>query len=361
MQSKESSIGPVAPVIISGLLKYINENEETQGYDAESIKGYAYIACGLVAKKVPKVGLEDTHMLSLFFDSLEQEQKNVRTYVQDALSSMMEIYVDIAPDAPIYHDLQQIILKAVQKSDSYSRYMALKYANAIYPFSSVFARYVCLLGSSNAVVKLDVKEEARRGLVPFVRNKYGLVENVDVIAPTELPPLNELVNYIHDHRPDENYTLLSKTPVIKGYPVEVYAEMLRFLRMIWILQVNPTNILIDQYVADKVENSMSEDPVTMLNFKNSVTEMWSRSEEDKQVLQYWLEFVEQGLNPELKGKRSEGLSVAIYTHCSSHRLYSAGYICQMSVGNHFAGPLLHLDYLQGSSFILQITVAFRQA
>ncbi|GAN03092.1 proteasome-associated protein ECM29 homolog [Mucor ambiguus] len=297
--SKESSIGPVAPVIISGLLKYINENEETQGYDAESIKGYAYIACGLVAKKAPMVGLQDTGMLSLFFDNLEQEQKNVRTYVQDALSSMMEIYVDIAPDAPIYHDLQQIILKAVQKSDSYSRYMALKYANAIYPFSNVFARYVCLLGSSNSVVKLDVKEEARRGLVPFVRNKYGLVENVDVIAPTELPQLNELVNYIHSHRPDENYSLLSKTPVVKGYPVEVYAEMLRFLRMIWILQVNPTNILIDQYVADKVENSMSEDPVTMSNFKNSVTEMWSHSE-DKQVLQYWLEFVEQGLDPELK-------------------------------------------------------------
>lgn len=49
--SNEATIGPVAPVIISGLLKYINENEETQGYDSESIKGYAYVACGLVAKK----------------------------------------------------------------------------------------------------------------------------------------------------------------------------------------------------------------------------------------------------------------------------------------------------------------------
>jgi proteasome component ECM29 len=61
------------------------------------------------------VGLSDTKMLALFFDNLEREQKNVRTYVQDALSSMIEIYVDIAPDAPIYQELQQIILKAVQK------------------------------------------------------------------------------------------------------------------------------------------------------------------------------------------------------------------------------------------------------
>lgn len=54
-------------------------------------------------------------MLSLFFDNLEREQKNVRTYVQDALSSMIEIYVDISEDAPIYQELQRIILKAVQK------------------------------------------------------------------------------------------------------------------------------------------------------------------------------------------------------------------------------------------------------
>jgi proteasome component ECM29 len=50
--SQESSIGPVAPVIISGLLKYIDENDGSQagGFDAD-IKGYAYVACGLVAKK----------------------------------------------------------------------------------------------------------------------------------------------------------------------------------------------------------------------------------------------------------------------------------------------------------------------
>lgn len=64
---------------------------------------------------MPKVGLEDTNMLALFFDNLELEQKNVRTYVQDALSSMIEIYVNISEDSPIYEDLQKILLKAVQK------------------------------------------------------------------------------------------------------------------------------------------------------------------------------------------------------------------------------------------------------
>jgi proteasome component ECM29 len=83
--------------------------------------------------------------------------------------------------------------------------------------------------------------------------------------------------------------------------VEVYSEILRFLRMIWILEVNPTNIIIDQYVADKVENSMSEDPATMSNFRSSVSDMWAT--DDKQAVQYWLTFVENGLDPELKGKK----------------------------------------------------------
>ncbi|KAI8369986.1 proteasome stabiliser-domain-containing protein [Blakeslea trispora] len=294
----ETSIAPVAPIIISGLLKYINQHEEPQGFDAESIKGYAYVACGLVVKKVPKIGLSDTHILSLFFENLEKEHKNIRTYVQDSLSSMIEVYVDIDKNAQIYKEIQDILLKAVQKSNPYCRYMALKYANAIYPFSSVFARYICLLGCSSSVNKLDVREEARRGLTPFVRNKYGLAENVDVIPASELPLFEDLVDYIYTHKPQEEFTLMSKSPIVKGYPVEVYHEMISFLRMIWVLQVNTEHILIDQYVADKVENSMSEDPITMINFKSSITKMWSG--EQHEVVQRWLQLVELGLNPELK-------------------------------------------------------------
>lgn len=236
--------------------------------------------------------------------------------------------------------------------------MALKYANAIYPFSSVFARYVCLLGTSSSVVKLDVKEEAQRGLVPFVRNKYGLVENVDVIPHTELPKFADLVRYIYHHRPDENFTLLSKTKVVRGYPVEVYAEILRFLRMIWILEVNPTNIIIDQYVADKVENSISEDPTTMSNFRKSVDEMWD-SEQGKQVIGWWLEFVENGLDPELKGKPIP--YIYIYIKLTLYiRFYFACYFCQMFIGDHFFGTFFYCHHFQRPFTILQIVVSLRQ-
>ncbi|CAO3691804.1 unnamed protein product [Rhizopus stolonifer] len=300
--STEENMNPIAPIIVSGLLKYIDQAEGGQGYDGDSIKGSAYIACGLVAKKAPKVGLSDLQVLSLFFEKLEQEEKNTRTYVQDALSSMIEVYVDLPESSPIYKELQDLILKVVQKNDPYSRYMALKYANSVYPFSSVFARYVCLLGHSNTVSKLEVKEECIRGLTPFVRSKIsGLVEVVDVVPSTELPKLSDLVNYIYQQKPDQEYSLSSKTPTVRGYPAEVYSEILSFVRMIWVLEANPTTIIIDDYVSDKVDNSMSDDPVAMNNFKTNVNDLWSNGDQNqKKVVEQWLQLVQSGLNPELR-------------------------------------------------------------
>jgi proteasome component ECM29 len=187
--------------------------------------------------------------------------------------------------------------------------MALKYANAIYPFSCVFARYICLLGSASSISKLEVKEESARGLLPFVRNKSGLVENVEVVPFSELPRFSELVHYIYNNKPTQEYSLNSKSPVIKGYPVEVYSEMLSFLRMVFILEANPNTILLDDYVSSKVDNGMAEDPVVMTNFKQCLLEMW---DQDKQTIECWLQFVEQGLDITLKGNHTSHF-VLMYT------------------------------------------------
>ncbi|KAI8374250.1 proteasome stabiliser-domain-containing protein [Radiomyces spectabilis] len=300
--SKESSIAPVAPIVVSGLIKYINENASSNVSNEESNVGYAYIACGLILKKVPKLALEDMSILSLFFENLEREHPNTRSYIQDALSSMIEIFVD-QPEVGAHDDeLKDIILTAVQKNNPSSRYLALKYSNAIYPFASVFARYVCLLGHSSTVNKLEVKEEASRGLIPFKRSHTGLLSTMESIVPTSaMPSFIDLVNYISEHRPNEQYILESKTPVIKGYPIEVYTEILSFLRMILVLEANPENITIDQYMQDKVENSMAEDPVVMANFGDMISTWWTAGEESQRKgIEVWLRLIENALDPHLK-------------------------------------------------------------
>ncbi|KAI8330892.1 armadillo-type protein [Chlamydoabsidia padenii] len=307
IQCDTTSLAPIAPIIVSGMLKYIDENPHVSGHDAESIKGYAYVACGLVVRKVPKIGLDDTQIISLFFDNIVLEQPNVRVYVQDALSSMIEVYADCDESSPIYHQLQTIILKAVEQNNAGSRYMALKYANGIYPFSSPFARYVCLLGSSTGVNKLEVHEEANRGLNPFLRNistgSTGTTTNI--IPSSALPKFADMVKYIADHRPGEIYIQESRTPVIKGYPTEVYGQALRLLRMILVLEANSDTILIDEYVETKIENSMSEDPIAMNNVKQLLCDWWKDDKEDsqttgRQTMKAWLGVVENALDPNLK-------------------------------------------------------------
>ncbi|KAG2227610.1 hypothetical protein INT45_002295 [Circinella minor] len=297
------SIALIAPVMISGLLKYIDQTGLVSGHDAESIKGYAYIGIGLICRKVPSIALNDIQILRQFFDSLETEQPAVRTYVQDALSSIIDVYTMLPEDSPVYNDVQEIILNSVQKLNSHSRYMALKYANAVYPFSSVFARYVCLLGCSSSVTKLEVKEEAMRGLHPFVQTEAGVFTSANntIVPISALPTFHDLVVYLTENRPNDQYVYDSKSPVIQGYPLEVYSEILRFVRMILVLESNPTTILIDEYVESKVDNGMSDDPVVMDNFKKYLVDSWVGGDlEKRRALEVWLKFIENSLDQNLK-------------------------------------------------------------
>lgn len=185
--------------------------------------------------------------------------------------------------------------------------MALKYANAVYPFSSVFARYVCLLGSSSSVKKLEIKEESARGLHPFQRTASGaFTTTADIVPASALPSFKDLVTYLDQHKPSDQYTYDSKTPIVQGYPVEVYSEIIRFVRMILILEANPSTILIDQYVESKVDNSMADDPVVMDNFKEYIKSCWSGADSNKkEALELWLRFIENSLDKDLKGKHEQ--------------------------------------------------------
>ncbi|RUP51830.1 hypothetical protein BC936DRAFT_145387 [Jimgerdemannia flammicorona] len=325
-----TKLAAVAPVMISGLFKYINQNEiivgngvycmmnqfqdfqkwfagnlacfkPFSGVQAESTKGLAYVACGLIAKKVPQVARGDASILRLFFENLESEPPNVRVYVQDALSSMMEVYRDPRPDEAIASVLQEIILDSVQKSDPSSRYIALKYANTIYPFSNVFARHISLLGTSLTVTKLEVKEEASRGLRPFLHDNSFALSTTN-IPPTVFPDFAELVEYVITHPPSQPYTLASKSPVVtRGYPVEVYIEILTLLRTTLVVKANEDGAFANvahERLSEKVEDGMGEDPLMREAFGRLVKSWWDEGEgsRHRRALEAWMKVIEDGIS-----------------------------------------------------------------
>ncbi|KAI8073997.1 proteasome stabiliser-domain-containing protein [Gongronella butleri] len=309
-----SELAPVAFMLVQGMTNYIKQHPEVSGHDAETIKGYAYVACGLIVRKVPKVGLDDLQIVAQFFESLVYEPPNVRVYVQDALSSMIDIFTDLDLTSPIHDTVQDIILKAVELNNANTRYMALKYTNSIYPFSSPFGRYVCLLARSNSIAKLEIAEEAKRGLHPFVRGANGgALATGERVPVSALPSFADMVHYLAQHKPGDAYRLASRSPLIMGYPLEVFSDMLAFLRLLLVLEANPTTILIDDYVEDKVDTSMSDDPIAMDNVKRALADAWQGDENSHEhaALQIWCDMLSSALDPALK----DPLLVATVAKC----------------------------------------------
>lgn len=241
--------------------------------------------------------------------------------------------------------------------------MALKYVNAVYPFSSVFARYVCLLGSSSSVKKLEIKEESARGLHPFQRTASGaFTTTTDIVPASALPAFEDLVTYLDQHKPSDQYTYDSKTPIVRGYPVEVYSEIIRFVRMILILEANPSTILIDQYVESKVDNSMADDPVVMDNFKGYIESCWSGTDpKKKEALELWLRFIENSLDKDLKGKNVQTMArFSVINGLFYRRLGSTYYGCTIPFGNHIVWACIHIYFFEGSTGILQVIHSLRE-
>lgn len=120
-----------------------------------------------------------------------------------------------------------------------------------------------------------------------------------------------MIDYISSHRPNENYSYYSKTPVVHGYPVEVYSEILKFLRIILVVEANGDNLVIDETIDEKVDDGMSENPVIRSNFAALVHSWWSEGDDSpkKQALDKYLRLIQNGLDEKVQGKLAITLSV----------------------------------------------------
>lgn len=157
-QTDISKLQPISNVLLSGLLKYINESTTT-GIDAEdTLRAFAYESIALLSKRVPKSVSSDVGVLRQFFDALYGENRNVRVSVQDALGVMVDAYAG----SDIKGEVEEVLLKAIEKPDSACRYVSAKFARGIFPFSHPTARYICLVATGET--KLEIREEARLGL-----------------------------------------------------------------------------------------------------------------------------------------------------------------------------------------------------
>ncbi|KAI8928745.1 proteasome stabiliser-domain-containing protein [Entophlyctis helioformis] len=155
---------PIGAVMLSGLLKFINDGPPETGsaLENETLHGFAYEAVGLLSKRLPSLFRDDLSILVGFFSAVSTVSRNVRVSVQEALSNMIPAYKDVIADAAKRTQIEALLLANMDKHEHHARYIATKYAVQLFPFTSTFARYICVLASADP--KLEVMDEAKRGL-----------------------------------------------------------------------------------------------------------------------------------------------------------------------------------------------------
>ncbi|KAJ3045279.1 hypothetical protein HDV00_011151 [Rhizophlyctis rosea] len=314
--ASDAKITPIAPVLLSGLLKFINEGGNETGQEQESLRGFAYEAVGLLSRRATKLFTSDVSILLSFFKAVSTEERNVRVSVQEALVTMIEAYKDIGSDAQKQSELESVLLDNIGKVEHQARYAAIRYNNAIFPFTYPLARYICLLAAGDA--KLEVRDEARRGLkfpdAPPAAAKPVEESNLLTTYRQSLPNFNAMVSLIAEmsRKSPANQIKLPGVRWVGGFTADSFTHALEFLRRLLLVRADPRADVEDfTYVSE--EESRVMDPKTRAAVRGAVKSMWEESAaaDKPSGLRLYLDLLELAL----KSDGADALLLSVASSC----------------------------------------------
>ncbi|KAF9401765.1 hypothetical protein BGX21_000669 [Mortierella sp. AD011] len=301
--SSQAAIAPIAPVLVSGLLKYTRENEEAVGLDSDTAKGFAYVALSLISKRVPEIFRKDLSIVEGLFEQLRTQPPNVKTYIQESLCTMLDAFQPMK-DWAMEDDSKRIlsIIEAnMNKEEHQARFCAVKYANALFQFSDISSKYICLMTVADE--KLEIREEAKRGLTfPTAR---ALEQNSAAEKESMLPDFAKLLEMItvksrsSQTRAEELH--LKPTfgkAFIMGFPSEIFIHMLQFFRRLLITSADP-DVIIEESSNEYEIQQFVFTPSTRTKVKIWLRNMWeldNQIDNEQKTLSRYIFFLETALN-----------------------------------------------------------------
>ncbi|KAF9951012.1 hypothetical protein BGZ72_007436, partial [Mortierella alpina] len=301
--SSEQALAPIAPVLVSGLLKFTREKENTSGIDPAAAKGFAYVAVSLISKRVPTIFRKDLAIVEDFFGHLITETANVKTYIQEALCTMLDAYKPIqewATEADIARILS-IIEENINKDEHQARFCAVKYATGLFPFSDVTSKYICLMIVADS--KLEIREEAKHGLA--FPKAGDLDENSKANKASLLPDFVKLIEKIQRkstnslrHIEEARTRPSFGKSFIMGYSSEVFIHILQFIRRLLITSAD-SDVIIEESSNEYELQQFVFTPSTRERVKAWLKDMWAaenRIDSEQKSLATYVSFLELAMN-----------------------------------------------------------------
>ncbi|KAI1309120.1 hypothetical protein EDD11_004131 [Mortierella claussenii] len=309
--SSQAALTPIAPVLVSGMLKFTQQNETTHGLanadtsptDNETSKGFAYVALGLLSKRVPDLFRKDLTIVEGLFEQLASQPPNVKTYIQESLCTMLDAFQPMnewATDTDTKR-IQTLIEANMNKEEHQARYCAVKFANALFPFSDSISKYVCLMTVADE--KLEIREEAKRGLT--FPTAQALEENSSANKESMLPDFAQLLELItvksrtSRSRADEIH--LRPTygkSFIMGFPSDVFIHILQFFRRLLVTSADP-DVIIEESSNEYEIQQFVFTPSTRTRIKTWLKTMWdldNQIDNEQKALSRYIHFLETALN-----------------------------------------------------------------
>ena len=286
--AEQATLTPVAPVLLSGLLKMIKEEVPSPDMVDEGIRGFNFVAISTLCKRVPKLLQSDFSILELFFQSLATESATMKIYVQEGLSMMMGVLQDLGEENATR--LEDLLIQYMAKEEYQCRLISIKYAIGIFPFHHSGARYICLLGAADH--HMEVRDQAKEGLLfPSQRARVATTFS-SMSSNTALPTFEGMVSCIHKQNSRRQLDTSLVLESQKGEPVltfmqDTFHQILLFLRLTLLVNSSP-DLLLDP-LGDVL------DPVIPSVVSTYLSKQWKQDDPQNSVAQYYI-LLETALN-----------------------------------------------------------------
>lgn len=171
-------------------------------------RGYAYEVIGLLAKAGPRELLAESEgtnfdLLRYLFSSLAQDTSGspIIVSIEEALSTVLSATANLKLNKSEQSVLENLLIEEMELSSDLegnkrlrsTRYVTVRFANRCLPFSSVKARWVDILGIGAKGERMELREEAERGLSPYW---YRMLNGSSAISGSEsvaFPAFNNVI------------------------------------------------------------------------------------------------------------------------------------------------------------------------
>jgi len=250
-KADKSKLGTFAPMILSSILKLVSQSEESS-YNSEENKTRAlvYSTIGHIAVQNPPLFNYDLSILEMIISKLDSEPETIRPTVIDALGSLSRAYLGASVQTST--KLEELLLANIKKENEQIDYICQRYANRLFPFSNVVARFINLLGVSNR--KPEVVDEASRGLKPYVQKENDIFPDEAQSYPDFTSMLEYCCSQIED-----SMSLIKKTSTSKNekntlpFHFATYEQIIKFLRICLVNTAQQGGQSVGEYLDREVE------------------------------------------------------------------------------------------------------------